>query len=262
MLDRLNPEALFLEHLGWIEKVAALACRRHGVWDEEAEDFAGWVKLRLMEDDYAVFQKFRGESDLKTFLATTVVRYFHDYSRERRGRWRPSAAAEREGPHAVELEALVRRDGFTLQQAAEKMRTAGRTTLSDRELARLLESFPARSPLRPVEVASEVALEAARGSSRADGDLAAAEAGTRRGEVLDALGRALERMKLEDRMIVQLHFLERRTVAEVARALGLEQKPLYRRLERLLKELRKELEEEGVRLDDIRELVLDEEEEP
>jgi DNA-directed RNA polymerase specialized sigma24 family protein len=85
MVDQLNPEALFLEHLGWIEKVAALACRKHGVWDAEAEDFTGWVKIRLMEDDYAALRKFRGESNLKTFLATSVVRYFHDYSRERRG---------------------------------------------------------------------------------------------------------------------------------------------------------------------------------
>ena len=259
MVDRLNPEALFLEHLGWIEKVAALACRKHGMWEAEAEDFAGWIKVKLMEDDYAALRKFRGESALKTFLATSVVRYFHDYSRERWGRWRPSAAAERLGPPAPELEALVHRDGYSLQQAGEKLRTSGRTTLSDAELARLLESLPARGPLRPVEVASDPVLEAVVGPSHADERVTDSETASRRGEVMEALKRAFERLDPEDRMIVRMHFADGRTLADVARALRLEQKPLFRRVEQLRASLRRELESEGVRTEDVRGMVWEQE---
>jgi RNA polymerase sigma factor (sigma-70 family) len=167
--------------------------------------------------------------------------------------------AERLGPPAPELEALVHREGYSLQQAGEKLRTSGRTTLSDAELARMLESLPVRGPLRPVEVASDSVLEAVEEASRADQAVDAAEETTRRGEMLDALKRALERMDPEDRMIVRMHFMDGRVLADVARALRLEQKPLYRRVERLRTQLREYLESEGVRDADVRGVVWEEE---
>jgi RNA polymerase sigma factor (sigma-70 family) len=251
MYDRQSAEALFLEYLGWIERVAAMACSKQGVWGAEAEDLTAWLKIRLIEDDYVAIRRFRGESAMKTYLATVVVRQSYEYMRERLGRWRPSAAAERLGPTACELEALVHRDGFQLQQAGEKLRTAGRTPLSDAELARLLDRLPSRAPLRPVEVVADTALLAAEGTSRADEGVAAAEAGARRGEMMRALERALEQLEPEERLIVQMHFAEGYTLADVARALQLEQKPLYRRVERLRKQLKAWLESEGVRWADV-----------
>lgn len=251
MHDPLNPEALFLEHLGWIDKVAALACSRGGVSDAEAEDFAARVKTELMADDYAVIRRFRGDSTFKTYLASVVTRRFHDATRERLGRWRPSAAAVKLGPPAPELEELVHRDGYGLEQAGEKLRTAGRTTLSDVQLARLLASLPARAPLRPVEVAGDPALLSAEGPSRADEELDAAETGARRGELMGALARVLGELDSEDRLIVEMHFRDGTTLADVARALRIEQKPLYRRVERLRARLRESLEREGVQWADV-----------
>jgi RNA polymerase sigma factor (sigma-70 family) len=255
MPDRSSSEVIFLKHLGWIDKVAALACSKNGIWGTEAEDFAAWVKIRLMEDDYAALRRFRGEAEVKTYLATLVVRQSYEYMRARHGRWRSSTAAERLGPTALELEVLVHRDGYRLEQAGEKLRTAGRTTLSDAELARLLARLPTRSPLRPVEVVSEPALLAAEGASRADERVAAAEAESWRGEVMGALERALERLEREERLIVQMHFGDGATLADVARALRLDQKPLYRRVERLRARLRGYLESEGVRQADVRRIL-------
>ncbi|HST59602.1 MAG TPA: sigma-70 family RNA polymerase sigma factor, partial [Longimicrobium sp.] len=240
-----SPEAIFLQHLGWIERVAATTCRRNGVREEDAEDFVSWVRMKLMEDDYAVVRKFRGESEIKTFIATVVVRYFHAYSREQRGRWRPSAAAEQIGVPARELETLVRRDGYTLEQAGEKLRTAGISTLSDAEMSRLLARLPERAPLRPVELPSD-ALDAAESPLRADERVAASDASTRHREILTAVNRAMEKLEPEDRLIVRMHFADGYTLAAVARALNVEQKPLYRRVHRLQLRVREYLEEEGV----------------
>ena len=255
MLDRLNSEDIFLEHLDLIEKVASIAARKHGLWGADEEDFASWVKIKLMEDDYAVLRKFRGDSSVRTFIASVVVRYSHAYSRELRGRWRPSAAAERLGPPAPELETLVWRDGYTVAQAGEKLRTAGHTTLSDGELARLLARLPERAPLRPVEVAADPVLNAAAGLQGADGGVAAAEERTRHGEVMDALRRAMERMAPTDQMILRMHFGDGYSLAHVARALRLEQKPLYRRIDRLRERLREYLEAEGVSATVLREVL-------
>jgi RNA polymerase sigma factor (sigma-70 family) len=242
---RLDAEAVLLEHLAWIDRVAAMACRRNA-WATETEDFAAWARMKMMEDDYAVLRKFRGESNLRTYIATVVVRYFHAYSRERRGRWRSSAAAERLGPLARELEMLVRRDGYRLAQAGEKLRTAGRTTLSDAQLARLLAELPEREPLRPVEVGAEPLLGAAEARSRADERVAATEDERRRREAAEALERAMAQLSPEERMIVRMHLGDGRTLAEVARTLRVEQKPLYRLVPRLRERLRTLLVADGI----------------
>ena len=255
MLDRETAEALFIKHLDWIDRVASLAGSKQGLWGADAEDFTAWVRMKLVEDDYAVVRRFAGNSDLKTYLTTVVVRHVVNFVREQRGRWRPSAAAERLGAAAVELETLVRRDGYTVQQAGEKLRTAGRTTLSDAQLARLLGQIPERTPLRPVVGEPPAGLDAAPGASRADERVMEAEVDTRRREMLRLLEMALEQLELEERLIVKLHFADGLNLADVARALRVEQKPLYRRVDRLRERLRARLESAGVRREDVRGLL-------
>lgn len=249
MPDRQAAEKLFLEHRLWIERVAAMTCKQHGVFDADAEDFVGWMQMRVIEDDYAIIRGFRGESGLKTYLASVVNRQFFEHGRQRLGRWRVSAKAEQLGPPAPELEALVHRDGYTLEQAGEKLRTSGRTALSNAQLARLLSQLRDRAPLRPVEVPSATrddALATAQASSYADERVTAAEDQQERRRVLASLDRALEALADEDRIIAKMHFRDGFSVADVARTLNLEQKPLYRRVDRLRTRLRQLLEQEGV----------------
>jgi RNA polymerase sigma factor for flagellar operon FliA len=77
-----------------------------------------------------------------------------------------------------------------------------------------------------------------------------------------ALRRAMELLDPEDRMIVRMHFADGLTLAAVARALNVEQKPLYRRVEKLRAELQASLEGEGVHLSDVHDLLGNREEEP
>ena len=257
MTDWIDPEAVFLAHLDWIDKVASIACSKNGVWGPEAEDFSGWVRMKLMEDGYAVLRNFHGGSALKTYLASVVVHQFITYHRTQRGRWRPSAAAERLGSPARDLEMLMQRDHYTLEEAGEKLRTAGITTLSNTELARLLAKLPERGPLRPVQVDPEVVLDATPNAARADERVTAAESEARRGEMMGALDQALGQLEPEEQVIVKMHFADGYTVADVARALGLEQKPLYRRVERLRARLKAFLEGAGLRGDEVRGLLFE-----
>lgn len=246
MSDPKNPRILFEQHLDWIERVAAMTCSKAGIWGAEAEDFASFIQIRLIEDDYAIIRKHRGEATLKTYLATVVVRQFHDYWRERRGRWRTSAAANRLGPPAPDLEALVYRDGYRLDQAGEMLRTSGRTTMSDRELGRMLKELPEREPLRPREVSADVVLDEQEGHERADDRVTGAEAEARERRLKSALEQAMARLEPEDRVIARMHLQDGMSLADVARALNLEQKPLYRRVNRLRDQLRKHLEAQGI----------------
>lgn len=254
MPDRQNPEALFLDNLGWIERVAASVCRRHGLGGDDADDFASWAKMKLVEDDYAALRKFRGESSITTYLTVVVAMLYRDYRVSRWGRWRPSAAAQRRGRVAVRLETLVHRDGHRLDQAGEILRTSGETELPDGELARILAALPDRAPMRPVEVGPEP-LGGAPSAERADDRVLGAEAEAERRAADEALARALARLPPEDRLILRMRFWEELSVADIARGLDLPQKPLYRRIDRALAELRRHLEASGVSRERVRALL-------
>jgi RNA polymerase sigma factor (sigma-70 family) len=255
MPEKFDAEVAFLEHLRWIDKISFLVCRRHGLWDADAEDFAAWAKMRMIEDDYAILRKFRGESQLKTYLAAVVSHQIHAYMRERRGQWRPSAAAQRHGSPAVELETLVRRDGYSLAQAGERLRTANRTGMSDIELARLLAALPERAPIRPIEVYADAVWESATDFNSADARVMASEQERWRAELSAALERAMERLAHDDKMIVRLHYGYNHTIADVARTLRIEQKPLYRRIPQLRQILRGHLEGEGISAREVRAML-------
>ncbi|HVG44989.1 MAG TPA: sigma-70 family RNA polymerase sigma factor [Longimicrobium sp.] len=254
--EPMDPGKLFLDHLPWIEKVAGIVCRKHGVWGDDAEDFASVAKMKLMEHDYADLRKFRGDCSPTTYIATLVVRRFHEYARERWGRWRNSAAAEREGQLAKELETLVHRDGCTLAQAAEQLRSAGKTEASDAELARLLARLPPRQPMRAVEVGAPL-IENAPGGESAESGIGGMELDRHKSALLAALFKVMEQLPPEERHILRMRFGDGRSVADVARALRLEQKPLYRRIDQLRAKLRGDLERHGVTAEDVRELLAD-----
>ncbi|HEU0302250.1 MAG TPA: restriction endonuclease [Longimicrobium sp.] len=257
MPTQLNSEAIFLEYLGWINRVIDMTCSKHGLWGSDAEDFASWVQVKLIENDYAVI-RHSGESGLKSYLVILVNRQLQEFWRQRWGRWRTSAAARQLGSPAPELETLVYRDGYRLEQAGEKLRIEGRTSQSDAELARLLAKLPHREPLRPVEVPPDTVLSDAEAASRADERVLSEEAEQQRGRVLEALDRAMDKLGPEDCMIVRMHFQEGHALAYVARALNLERKPLYRRAERLRALLKASMEREGVSGADVYGMIGDE----
>lgn len=256
MLTRDEAEAKLVEELPRLERGIAALCRRHGVRGDDADDFASWAKLRLVEDDYAMLRKFRGESALSTYL-TVVVRMLHrDWSVQQRGRWRPSAEARRLGTVAMRLEQLVHRDGMALAQAAERLRTERVTDLSDRALGGILRALPARAPLRPQVVDADV-VDTLPADAGADERVVREESELRRRSADMALDGAIEQLAAEDRLIVRMRFWDGLSLADVARALHVPQKPLYRRMEKLLGQLRERLSERGVSSEDVRELLDD-----
>src|SRR5690349_330304 len=56
------PESLFLTNLALIERLIEYTCRRAHCPAQEAEEFAGWAKLRFVSDDYGILRKFEGKS--------------------------------------------------------------------------------------------------------------------------------------------------------------------------------------------------------
>ena len=236
---------MLVEHLDVLAQITGVVCRRDALRGADAEDFAAWVRLRLVENEYAILARFRGECALRTYLTTVVATLHRDYRVHRDGRWRPSAAALHAGPLAVRLERLVYRNRLPFEQAVEVLQTEEVPPPTRRALAALFRALRARTPLRPV-TADATLLEHASGTLDADAHVTGGEDAARRRAVEGALARTVDSLPPEDRVILRMRFWEGASVADVARALGLPQKPLYRRLERLLAALRGALEAAGV----------------
>jgi RNA polymerase sigma factor (sigma-70 family) len=253
MPDRMEPNALFEAHRLWIQKVAEITCRRNSVWGDDAEDFASLAAMKVVENDFAVLRQFQGKADLKTYLATVVVRRFYEWTRERWGRWRHSARAEQLGSPAKDLEAMVYRDGYTYREAVQVLRSTGRTTLTDAELAQLFAQLPVREPHHGR--GSAEGLDALPAPGRTDALVMAEEAEERCRGVMDVLYRALSRLEPEDQVLVRGRYGEGRSVADLARALRCEQAPLYRRTEKLRTSIRGFMEEAGIRVEDVQDCL-------
>lgn len=247
-----EAEQIFLARLAWINRASVtLAAARYSLDTDDQEEFAAIVREKLMDDDYAAIRKHRGEASLETYLTTVIANQFKDYCVQRWGRWRPSAAARRGGKDAVRLEGLIHRDGYSVDQAIEVMRSAGVAQPAS-ELRRLAMSFPPRVNARKHD--KRVPLDAAA-AEHAEDRLLEGERQTAYERAISAVNDALEKLDPTDQMVLRLRIWENMSVADIARAQNLEQKPLYRRIERCYKQLQGILESNGVDAATVRELL-------
>lgn len=233
-----------MSQLELIERVIAFVCARNHVAQTDADDFASHVKLKFVENNYALLAKFEGRSSLRTFLTVVIQRLFLDYRISAWGKWRPSAEARRAGPTAILLEKLMSRDGYAFEEAIEVLRTNHRVEADRAAIERLVGRLSVR-PRRRFEPDDALADVPATGE-RADEAVAERERQATAEKVSRALEKITARLEPQDRLILALRFEDGRTIVEIASMLRLEQKALYRRVDRLLRELRVGLEAEGI----------------
>jgi RNA polymerase sigma factor for flagellar operon FliA len=247
----MTREQLFLSELALIERIIAWVCARRCLRGPDGEDFSSTVKLRLIENDYEILGRFEGRSSLKTYLTVVVNRLYLDYQTQRFGKWRPSAEARRLGPVALRLEALLYRDGLTFEEARGVLQTDFQVPESREALHELSLKLPRRISRR-ADASTEQELPATAGGhssvERAERQILAER-------TFLVLRKALGRLPARDRIVLRLHVEGGLSVADVARALGEEQKALYRRRDAAFKQLRVDLEAEGIGCGDARELL-------
>jgi len=239
-----RDEHLFLTNLPVIDAAVAHVCRRHRLTTAEAEDFSAEVRLHFIERNYEPLRRFEGRSSLRTYLTVVVSHLFLDYRNRLWGKWRPSAEAARLGPIAILFERLVVRDGWSVEQAIEMLRTHHDVDPTE-IVAPLRLKIPERQPAR--EMVSEVEAERVESAGPApDANVVRAEQGFLARRVQAALDRARQSLPADERLILRMRFEDAMPVADIARALHLNQKRLYRTIERLLAMLRQRLEADGV----------------
>lgn len=247
-------DTLFLTAMPVVSEVVSWVCRRHGSSREEREEFNSLVQVKLLDDNCALLRRFAQRSSLKTYLTVVIQRLFLDFRRHRWGVWRPSAEARRLGETAVRLEILTCRDGLHMDEAVEVLCTNEGVTASRADLWALAARLPNRCRRREecLEAAADVAVSAAE---VVEEPVLRAERARRLGALRSALAGALATLDGEGALILRLRFVEGFTAPRIASVLGLEAKPLYRRIEGLLSELREALDQQGFGRADVSDLL-------
>jgi transposase-like protein len=172
---------------------------------------------------------------------------------KRIGKWHPSAAASRLGPLALALERMIHREGCAPDEAIARLQMANpdldRATLTD-----LVARLPSRQQ-RYSTISIEAVIDEVPGSSHADVLIVDEERRRMTDRVASVVRGFLERLDDNDRLMLQFYFESDMQLSQIARILGVHQKPLYRRRGYLLRDLRKELTEAGITAVEVADLI-------
>lgn len=238
MTDAFTPDP---EDLGLLTQVVQRVVRAHRLSAADAEDFGQLVHLRLLERDYDILRRFNRQSSLKTYLTVVVVRLLFDWRNANYGKWRPSAAARRLGKHAVHLELLMSRDRLTEEEAIQiAARSPDAPPLA--EVRQLASRLPPRVTHRMA-----FCQDLGKASSTPFTDpIEAAEQKNDARRVGTQLARALSGLPMRDRRLLYLRYVRNRSVHDIAEALQIDRKTLYRQFEASLRRLRLLLAAQGV----------------
>jgi RNA polymerase sigma factor (sigma-70 family) len=238
----MDPSVLFRSSLALIDSAAAAVCRRAGLHGADAEDFASNFKLTLMADDYASLRGYEGRSSLGTYLTVIAHRLLVDEWRAA-GRWHASSAALQMNEAGVLLERALRYERRSVDEVLPLLQSLD-PSLTREAVVAMEAKLPLRPP-RPRIVELEPHAETLAGGERADVLVVASEAQRLAQRAGEAVRRILAELNVEDRSILRLRFAAGLTIADVSRSLRIPQRPLYRRIERLLLRIRRELEGAG-----------------
>ena len=237
------------DNLPVIERAVAFACRRYALRAEDAEEFESIVKLKLIENDYAILSSYEGRSSFATFISIVVQRMAIDFRVHEWGKWHASAEAKRLGPLAVDVERLLHREGRTIEETATILRE------SPEAVEQLAARLPARPPRRRDVAIEEAEPAAITGPADAEELVFAGERRKTSEKVSAIVSALLSRVPDEEQLILQLRFEGGMTVAQISRVLQVDQKVTYRRIERRMRELKEELLAAGVDPRDVLDLI-------
>lgn len=248
MSEDLGPRELLLANLGLVREQVALLSARHRLAADQQEELESYVRLRLVENDFAILRKFEHRCSLRTYLAVVVPRLFRDHCNQEWGKWRSSAQARRLGPSARAVEELLHRDGLSIEEAQRALEQRG-ITLPKKEIEALAEALPPRARTRPAVLsAGESVPDQEDPQPSAETSLLLRHAQV---SIVRALATAFRRLQPRERLLLRLRFVDRLSVLAIARVMGGPPRTLNRRLRELLLMLRRELARAGVEPGDV-----------
>jgi DNA-directed RNA polymerase specialized sigma24 family protein len=249
-LERGRPDPAWDRFLDRYRRLIFAAIRHYTRDHDDVMDVFARVCEALREDGLRRLRSYVEKRDhqarFSTWLVTVVRHLTIDWFRQRDGRRRLSAAAERLPPLQRRIFEHVFLERRSHVETYELVRAVEAPTLSFREyLAELRATYRAATDGRRGGVLRELG-----GPAPPEAEPEAPS--VPQAEERDLLNQALATLSPEDRVAVELYIQDELPAAVVAKVLGLPNaKAAYNRVYRALAELRARLEQSGVRREDL-----------
>jgi len=248
-----DPAQVFTRFLPLIGRITAWIGKRQGLTPQDVQDLEAQVHLRLIENDYARLRAYKGRSSFETYLSITIQHLARDLRDKALGSWEPSAEARRIGPRAVRLETLWVRDRLTLDECERTLKPVF-PDLTRQEIEEIAVRLPVRTRRR--QEGDDGLERQPAATPTPDQRMEDLEGFAALREVLAALREERAKLPAEDRLLVRLRIDSGLKVSEIARqcaqSLGIDQKALYVRFDKIFATLRQGLEKRGIRPEDAR----------
>lgn len=240
---------LFEDHIEHVKRAIHAKCLSYP--QEEPDDLAQNIYLKLIENDYHIIRSFQGKSSFTTYLYTVINRLFLDYMRSKKGRWRPSERSKELGPIAVQLEGLMQRDGYSLSEASRILIENHHINVSETELESLGSQLPPRQS-RPTEDCSEEALEDVPSvSGTLLDEVEVKRLDTLQHGVENLLEKSSANLPDEDRVILRMRFEDDIPISKIARIMKVDRSVLDRRIQKILAGFKQNILAAGINHNDV-----------
>jgi len=229
-------------YLGPVRGAVKLVARRFRLTASDENELESELWIRLLADSGLALRRFHGRARIETYLVSIARNLLLDHRSKLWGRWRPSARATRYGAAAIQLERLIICHGLPSDIALECL-----GAIHPQVPRAVLEDFAA--PLTRRARRKQVSVDAL--AKYPSPELSPADVAAFHDEACSAatlagaLAALVNGLEQQDRNLLVWRFLENRSVAEIASALAVEPRVLYRRCNLLLGRLRESLAAAG-----------------
>jgi len=242
--------------------------------ENEALELSNRVLDTLQRDDYQVLKRFRGGSQLSTYITTIIARQAVDLIRKKLGRSREKERALRLGEIGLLIYEKILLQGCAIEETYDQacrlnLQNTDWLPLSLEKFQTLVEqvkgnAIPITTELENGEnnpvVKEGISLNPQEGEYdipdvRSDPQdlLIKKEKEQRTAEVIRDI---IEHLPGEERIILRLRFPatqeeKAQKVSTIASLFGITQKAVYKRIDRILEKCKKHLRQEGVSIHDL-----------
>jgi RNA polymerase sigma factor (sigma-70 family) len=237
--------------------------------ENEALELSNQVLDILRNDNYRVLREFKGNAQLTTYLTAIISRRAVDRIRKKLGRGREKERAAELGNIGLILFQRVIKDGYPLQDVYNELRANGNFPGTLEELETMLHKIKGKNPGshqpgpangnngNPV-VKNGTSInedEYVIPDTKSDPQALLMEK-QRQLEIHRAIRDIIAPLSGEERLLLRLRFPaheDEKTapVEQIANALGITPKAVYKRITRLLKKCRQQLDSRGIRIGEL-----------
>lgn len=267
-MDKEEAKSFLESNFKIIQGVINKACRKYSLDGEDADEFSSIVYEKLLDDDYKKIRSFGGSSSFSTYITAVISHIFIDtIIRPMKGRWKASQKALALGREAIELEELVLKNSYNIDQAIETLVENPDYSINKDDAykmaseLKLQKKYTERKTKRSAKNPNTGHVEVLEYIS--DGKSISPEKGLINEEILhkkeeieQSVKEMIELLTNEERLIIKMKYYgEGKTVSEIARVLNRERSYVDEKLNKIKKEFKNKLLSMGFGIDDVKDVM-------